>query len=489
MINTPASTNQFCYVPELDDRFLALFPHRFDYIWAEHTQPGAKAEWRTESRHPLSDRLIAQGSHLYGVRFGRETQYAVLDIDAESIYHPLRDPFAVDRMMAALEPLGIVACVPVTSSYSGGIHLYLPFDQPLKSWEIATAIATLLEGAGFLLDQGQLEIFPNVRAYDPTGITLFKAHRLPLQAGSYLLDEQWLMVSHLQSSFVRAYHHCQERNEIQPAALKRALKAADKHRYSLTKRATKFLVDLNAEIETGWTGYGQTNWILGRIALRGYVFGHLISTRGGYLEGEDLISHIIEVATNLPGYSDWCRHQHEIRKRAEEWARCAENSHYFPYKSKRPDANDEISPVDRKPVASWQEWQQNQARGRIAAAIAEMLDAGTLPAGAKARFLALTDRGISGSTLYRHRDLWHPDHLWKTPPDPLSSEEDLNSDRTGGASEFKRSTSLLPPTRCNLPPDKGFSHFLTWIFPKQGVTMHGGRVSRFLERDREVSSE
>lgn len=61
---------QFQSVPEADDAFLALFPHRHDYIWTEHPQPTANPEWQTESRHPLSDRLVRQSGYLYGVRFG-----------------------------------------------------------------------------------------------------------------------------------------------------------------------------------------------------------------------------------------------------------------------------------------------------------------------------------------------------------------------------------------------------------------------------------
>ena len=92
-------------VREWDNKFLSLFPHRFDYIWAEPPSPSAPIEWKTESRHPLSDRLIQQGAYLYGVRFGAETNYCLLDIDAGSAYHPQRDPLAISRIAAALEPL------------------------------------------------------------------------------------------------------------------------------------------------------------------------------------------------------------------------------------------------------------------------------------------------------------------------------------------------------------------------------------------------
>jgi hypothetical protein len=112
-----------CYVQEWNDLFLALFPHRYDYIWAEHPHPDVKVEWQTERRYPLSDRILDQGAHLYGVRFGAKTSYTLLDIDQGSRYHPNRDPFAIRRIVEALEPLGIVSYVACTSSYSSGLHL------------------------------------------------------------------------------------------------------------------------------------------------------------------------------------------------------------------------------------------------------------------------------------------------------------------------------------------------------------------------------
>ncbi|PZV10009.1 MAG: hypothetical protein DCF22_17575, partial [Leptolyngbya sp.] len=103
------SSHPFQSIQEWEDTFLSLFPHRHDYIWAEHPQPTAKPAWQTESRHPLSDRLILQGSYLYGVRFGPKTNYLLFDIDSGSLYHPRRDPFAIPRLVAALEGLGLVS--------------------------------------------------------------------------------------------------------------------------------------------------------------------------------------------------------------------------------------------------------------------------------------------------------------------------------------------------------------------------------------------
>lgn len=416
---SPVTSLSPTYVQEQSDPFLSLFPHRYDYIWAEHSpaQPGEKLAWHTESRHPLSDRLIQQGAFLYGVRFAAETRYCLLDIDRDSRYHPLHDPFAVPRMVAALELVGLVSYVACTSSYSGGLHLYFPFEQAQKTWDVAVALETLLHNAGFQVALGQLELFPNVKPYVVSGKpTLYAAHRLPLQAGSYLLNADWEQIYSSPQVFVQHWQRAACRNEINAERLKQVLQIARRRQYCLSGKADKFLNDLNAEIEMGWTGYGQTNFLLGRIAMRSYVFGHILNPPH-YLEGKALVDDIVKVATSLPGYQQWCRHQHEIEKRAEEWARCVEASHYFHYgatklhgsRSNAETADLQVLMLQERPT--WNQQQREAARERIRRAIADLLNRGILPATATARFHALRKYGIGGGSLYRHRDLWHPTQL------------------------------------------------------------------------------
>ena len=252
-IATLAATPEFRYVAE-QDSFLALFPHRFDFIYAEHPEPGQSPSWETERRYPLSDRMVQQGGNLYGVRFGSRTQYCLLDIDTGSFYHPQRDPLAIGRIMTALESIGLVSYLACTSSYSSGIHLYLPFTQSQSSWELAIGLATLLENSGFKLKPGHLEFFPNPKPYSVQGKpTLFNAHRLPLQIGSYLLDSDFQPIWSDRSRFVDQWQLVQSQNDLNKATLKQILKQAKRKQYRVSGRADKFLNDLNAEIEQGWT--------------------------------------------------------------------------------------------------------------------------------------------------------------------------------------------------------------------------------------------
>jgi hypothetical protein len=417
------------YLQERDDPFLALFPHRFDYIYAPYPEPHHKPDWKTETRYPLSDRLIQQGAYLYGVRFGKHTQYCLLDIDIHSPYHPNRDTLAVSRLVAALEPLGLTAYLACQSSDSGGLHLYFPFEQPQPSWKLAAAVSALLTNQGFKLKPGYLEVFPNPKPYITSGLpTRFNAHRLPLQIGSWLLNAMFEPIWSDRLTFVQHWQFAQAKNDVSENVLERILKQARRKTYRVSNRAEKFLNDLNAEIELGWTGHGQTNRLLGRITLRTYIFHHVLS--GGLpLFGQALIDEVVQIARSLPGYREWCQHQHELSDRVEEWVRCVENSHYFPYGlSKKTnslsfESLNELTEPSR--TSNWNQQQANTTRTKIQTAIATLLETNSLPAKITDRFQALTKFGVSGSSLYRHRDLWHPNWLNQKSMDHLNI---VNSD-------------------------------------------------------------
>lgn len=435
--------------------FLRLFPHRYDYLWAEHSAPDQRPQWRTETRHPLSDRLVMQSAYLYGVRFGPETNYCLLDIDPGSPYHPDQDALAIPRLMASLEDLGLVSYVACRSSYRGGIHLYLPFPQSQSSWCLAIAVASVLENAGFKLIPGQLELFPDPKPFCPNRRPgLFKGHRLPLQAGSYLLDADFQPIWSDQQRFVEQWQLAQSRNVVERQLLRRIVKQVRRPVYGVSGTADKFINDLNAEIELGWTGPGQTNRLLGRIAMRAYIFQHLL-TGGLPLEGEALVQTIVATAQALPGYRDWCQHQHELEQRAIDWARCIEKSRYFHY-GLWPGHQPTLQ-VDNPAVAAaaqatptWNQHQTVSARERIRSALAHMLEAGTLPVYTTARFKALVAYGIGGSTLYRHRDLWHPQAV-EFPPAPPT--KDLNPALDlADASNAVDSVTLFPPEGRNPLP-------------------------------------
>jgi len=451
-VNFPQS---FTYVEEANQAFLQLWPHRYDYLWAEYPIPTEKPCWRTESRHPLSDRLILQGSTLFGVRFGQMTSYAMLDIDIGSPYHPANSPQVLPDILGVLEEkLDCPSTIALHSSWSGGLHIYIPFHESLKTITVAIVISGILEQAGYKIAGGILEVFPNRKPFSSDGsLSLYNGHRLPLQAGSFLLNEDWQPIYTTQNKFIKLWHQASAANTLSPKQLTQLSKQLRKP-YRLTHKATKFLNDLNAEIEQGWTGSGQTNHLLGRIAMRAYVFGQQLFNLAQPLSGQALIDVIVETARSLPGFHDYCQHQADLEQRAKDWARSVESSHYYPYGSPKGVNHNQPTATNQ---LTWNEEQQQTARARIIQAISHLLERQQFPAGITARFNTLVQQGISGATLYKYKDLWHPKYQHsepvEIPPDPPSKNETVGEEGLAATSPTSP-TSLLGVNDCNSPDSK-----------------------------------
>jgi len=129
---------------------------------------------------------------------------------------------------------------------------------------------------------------------------------------------------------------------------------------------------LEFEISEGWTDHGQTNHLLKQIACYGVVFQRL--------EGERLIEYVQRTATNSAGYTQWCRHQHEIELRCRVWARAAEG-YYWPLGSEatrqgnihQEEGNGAISSGNRVNQA-----RAEDAQARITNALNHLKEAGEL---------------------------------------------------------------------------------------------------------------
>ena len=480
-IVTAIAQQSFQYVREWDDAFLALFPHRYDYIWAKRPQPGEKPAWKTEKKHPLSDRMLRQGKDLYGVRSGQSTNYLLIDIDSDSPYHPQQDLQAIPRLLGALEPLELVTHIACTSSYSGGLHLYFPFKEAQNAYQLADAITTLLEHSGFKLEPGQLELFPNRKLYVTDGEpSLFAAHRLPLQEpGSYILNGAWESSYTDTSAFVQRWQFAQTRNTLTSATLVQVLQTRKRKFYKrLSKNAAKFLGDLDTEIEAGWTGSGQTNYLLGRLTLRAYIFHHVING-GSPLEGEALVKAVSTIAPALPGYADWCRHQHELDKKIAEWAKSVEASHYYHY-------GDQPEPK-KSNAPGWNQQQQAAARTRITQAIADLLNQSNLPSGITARRNAIIPYGISHSTLTKHKDLWHPQFLAEPPVAPslealhphaeVSNKPQPTKVASDGLLQPATTNKLVAPAASDAPQSASEGSFLSEVGGAGGISTGVGGFS------------
>ena len=142
------------------ERFFHYFRHGWDFIYKP-----VDGEWTTCSKYPIKPRALwrdYKGDKAFmGVRFGKLTNYGLLDVDIHSPYHPKNDKAAYKRLIKSLRNLGIRRTITITSSDSRGIHIYFFLEEMVKSFWLACGLKRILTEAGFEIVPGLLELFPN----------------------------------------------------------------------------------------------------------------------------------------------------------------------------------------------------------------------------------------------------------------------------------------------------------------------------------------
>ena len=414
-------------------RYVERFWHPFGAIVAPNQAQGVKPAWRTIDYYLQPSQLWnlhQDKSKLVGLRFNDTTRYATIDLDLEGDYHNIE---SINRIKAALEDIGIVDIIILQSSFSGGYHLILTFASSLPTFALACALEITLRSAGFILRQGHLEIFPNTKPYSAKEITNYKAIRCPMQpgSGSFLLNDDLQPISDSVSIFLDYCDRAASRQDL--AKLKRvankAKKQISRERYRKQESADVVQWRANWEeiISTGWTGKGQTNTLLQIFVGYGIVFLDL--------ESDKLVEFCLTTAINAPGYSQYCRHQHEIEARVRHWVESTIRNKWYSAYISYPErllgtfANtfaeaiagipsidkpkDNVIPFDRRKQQNWERSQQAQQRIQIVVRAIEW-DSG-LPVGATERGKAIRaeykrrfHKTISQETLQKHLHLWHP---------------------------------------------------------------------------------
>ncbi|MEJ1932480.1 hypothetical protein WDZ92_19770 [Nostoc sp. NIES-2111] len=410
----------------IGQRFLSHFHHGWGFIFAPTPKDGERPHWQTENRYPLQPRNLWQqyldDGVLLGLRFDKETSYLLIDLDRKSKLHPANNYLKYFELLGCLEEIGLCRPVPVQSSDSGGLHIYYFFEEKQPSFLLACAIKQTLEAAGFKIKAGELEIFPNCKVYSQGRPSSFNAHRLPLQAGSFLLDDSLQPWSDDIEDLMDAADWSaggQDYSALSEAIAVARFQKIVKFPYRQRSAIDQWLHDLTERISEGWTGHGQTNDLLKDIGCYGIVFRHL--------SGEALVDYMVITACQSPGYTQWCRHQHEIEQRARDWARCCEGF-YTPYPGTPQRVNnykqqfgtaEENKVIDLHP----NEQRQQQTLERIRAIVTQLQVTEQFPERTSDRALAIIaaskaqyGKGVSQTTLHKpiYLPLWHPDHQEKT---------------------------------------------------------------------------
>lgn len=407
-------------------RFCEIFNHPWKSIITPVSKPGESAQWRT-NRYPLQPRdiwrLYNDPNQILGLRFGEQTRYALLDIDRDSSCHPDNNPEKFRAVLHAVEDIGLCRYLIVRSSHSQGLHIYFFFKEPVSTFGLACALKFVLLDNKFQIKQGELEIFPNVKPYNSGKPSNYNGHRLPLQTGSYLLDDDLNVITNDISQFLDFAAQVAAGQDLDQLMLAIGLaeqRQKQKNRHSTSSSAQQWQQDLEHRIASGWTGKGQTNELLQNMVCYGIVFLGLSS--------DALIDYVVNTAQSAPGYQEYCSHTHEIRGRATQWVNCTEANQFYSKYCTYPErlvtyaenfnqgaatANN-IVPFATNPV---NDQRRAQAQERIKSAIAHLESLGELPAqvGARAKTIIATAKKLTGvtisnSTLYKesYLPLWHP---------------------------------------------------------------------------------
>ncbi|NUN66874.1 hypothetical protein HCU40_19475 (plasmid) [Pseudanabaena biceps] len=344
MVTTTArNSKNLLPADSIEQEFAALFPHLWDWIFKD---PDG---WHTNSKYPLSPRDLIQKlrspDEIIGVRFGTETRYLLLDIDSGSPYHPANDEQGINKILGAMGDIGLTRYIRTQSSNSTGLHLYFPLPESINSFNLACASRHALEKSGLTVKGGTLETFPNVKAYSDVTKTLFNGHRLPLQADSYLLKDNYEPYSQSVESFLLDWKTAAASQDMK--ILNKAIATAPKPKNIKVKetgKAIEWRSNLESRIETGWTGQGQTNELMFQIAQ----YGHL------WLAIDDLSELVEYTATqtkNCKGFYEYSNHTHEVDRLALDKAKNV-MAKYYPYDSKAGLTSGDRTAMTKEPKVS-----------------------------------------------------------------------------------------------------------------------------------------
>ncbi|MGG6262895.1 hypothetical protein ACQ4M3_29130 [Leptolyngbya sp. AN03gr2] len=421
-------------------RLCQTFSYRWMPIVRENEPDG---RWRTLTRYPLRPRELwkiwQDAAELVGVRFGSQTSYALIDLDKLGQYHPVHNSEALPLIRAALETIGITRTFLTQSSWSGGLHLWIPLPELVPTFGLATALQQCLEAQHFQIKAGAMEIFPNCKSYGANGQVIeYNGHRLPLQpsSGSFLLDDDLQLLPGGLERFFVLWDAAAEYQDM-PAlhsAIALSRKTFKRRRQRQVAAAATWRQALLNEIEQGWTDFGQTNALLKSIACYGVVFEGL--------DLDDLAEYVVQIATNCPGYSQWCRHQHEIQLRAVVWARAA-SRYYWPLGTDPKRQGTLQTEKLRASLTAVNQQRSEEAQLRIRAAVESLQSCKALPEQISRREQAIIAIAhCSKQTLRKYLCLWHPNHqLDKACTAPETADSDSVSNKVNGADKTLQPSS------------------------------------------------
>ena len=243
--------------------------------------------------------------YIIGKRFGKLTNYLMIDIDKGSPFHPSNG--GIQPILDAMESLGLCRYLLVRSSSSGGLHIYFPLAEPVSSWGLACAAYAALTTAGVTVAAGVCELFPNKKAF----YAEHNGHRLPLQDGSFILDDGFDCIGNAKAVFLAQWRTCAATQD--EAYLAERLTEKPVHRPQP--------VSASALPPIAWTAIGQSNEVMKKLTNYGHeVVGHkTIQALGNW---------IMAVGPRLPGFEQFASRESRNDLTRRNWAYRWAKSHF-----------------------------------------------------------------------------------------------------------------------------------------------------------------
>ncbi|MEL6159912.1 MAG: hypothetical protein AAFR18_11890 [Cyanobacteria bacterium J06627_32] len=243
--------------------------------------------------------------YIIGKRFGRLTNYLMIDVDTGSPFHPANG--GIQPILDAMESLGLCRYLLIRSSVSGGLHIYFPLAEPVSSWGIACAAHAALTAAGISIAGGICELFPNKKAFNAE----HNGHRLPLQQGSFILDDDFRCIGNNKAVFLQQWQHCGAGQDDELLADVLAEKPLP-----IPKR-----ISVSSLPPIAWTGPGQSNEVMKELVNFGdrYLGLKTIPALGDW---------IVTVAPHLPGFEQFASNESKNDLTRKNWAYRWAKSHF-----------------------------------------------------------------------------------------------------------------------------------------------------------------
>ena len=319
-------------IPEQDiaARFFDLWlaqPSWSPILLTQHGWITVKSKGISKKQVPLTFNTLEsyyRRGYIIGKRFGQLTRYLMIDIDIHSAFHP--DNSGFHPILTVMERLGLCRYLIVRSSTSGGIHLYFPLLEPVNAWQLASTAHSALTASGITIAGGQCELFPNKKSFNAE----FNGHRLPLQNGSFLLDQDFCPISNGKADFLDRWETAaahQDEQMLQLAltgqlAITLPSTPVELPSVPMPQRWGKQTTSTGHVIPPiAWTHFRQSNDIMCELVNYGdrYV---------GLNNSADLAAWVKAVAPQLPGYEKFASPKSKRDIEQGTWPKRWAESHF-----------------------------------------------------------------------------------------------------------------------------------------------------------------